>query len=167
MANEADAEAIDALLVVAFGEVPQPPREALINRHCEECLETSEALADKPWQDITLDDMLAAQETSLLTAAAWRYYLPAMIRWCVRDPLGVNNLIDNLVYALEPTENEAFVGQRAYMEERWTGLDDRQQQAIVAYLQWYRRREEADWETLGSEPPPHIYRALAYWSRAR
>jgi len=167
MAEPLDADAIDALLIAAFDAVPQPPREALINTHCEECLETSEALAGKPWQAITLDDLLRGRETALLTPAAWRYYLPAMIRWCVRDPHAVDVLLDNLVYALEPPQPEAYPGQRQYFEARATGFDARQREAIVAYLEWYRAKEEADWGTLGAKPPDNVYKALAHWTQAR
>ena len=36
--------------------------------------------------DISLEDILAGRETALLTAAAWRYYLPALMTWCIRAP---------------------------------------------------------------------------------
>ena len=167
-----EAEAIDALLIAAFGAVPKPPREALINLHCEECLETSEAFADKPWVEVTLDELLLGRETALLTAAAWRYYLPAVIRWTVREPVAVDVINDNLVYQLEPPDPEEFPaeqfpGQREYFAERSTGFDDRQRAAIVAFLDWYRAREEAEWRGSGWEPPHHAARALAFWSSAR
>jgi hypothetical protein len=165
MATEVDAEAIDALLVAAFGDVQQPPREALINPHCEECLETSEALADKPWQAINLADLEAGRETSLLTAAAWRYYLPAIIRWSMRERDDESFLRDNVVYALAPQEPEAFPGQRQYFEERASGFDARQRQAIVAFLEWYRGKQEAEWGRLGAKPPDHVYKALAHWTQ--
>ena len=71
-----DADDIIQLMSRAFSETPQPGPEALFNDHCCECFEVSAAYGGKRWMDICLDDILAGRETALLTAAAWRYYLP-------------------------------------------------------------------------------------------
>ena len=82
----------------AFADVPYPGREALFNHHCCECEEVSASYAGKPWTEIALEDVLAGRETSLLNPAAWRYYLPAMMIWCIRAPDTVDVIEDNLVY---------------------------------------------------------------------
>jgi hypothetical protein len=82
---------------------------------------------------------------ALLTPVAWRYYLPAILRWCAREPVAVDVLLDNSVYQLERPEIEAYPGQRRYFEERATGSTDRQRAAVVAFLEWYRVKEEASW----------------------
>jgi hypothetical protein len=130
MPHSPDAEAIDALLIDAFGPVPKPPRESLLNRHCEECLETSEAFADKVWQDVTLDDVERGQAIELFTPAAWRYFLPALIRWYVRDADAADGPLQFLPSQLTPPKTEA--GQRAFLATRHDGFDDRQRAAIVA-----------------------------------
>jgi hypothetical protein len=106
-------EDIVALMKQAFQDEPKPPHASLIKTHCPECLETSEALADKTWQDVSLADLLAARETALVTASAWRYYLPAVMTWCLRAPDEVDLIKDNLVYQFEPPEMEfpGFSGQ--------------------------------------------------------
>ena len=71
-----DADDIIQLISRAFAETPQPGAEALFNDHCCECVEVSAAYGGKRWMDISLEDILAGRETALLTAAAWRYYLP-------------------------------------------------------------------------------------------
>ena len=156
-----DTDEIIHLIDRAFAHVPQPAAEALINRHCCECLETSEAYGGKPWTEITLDDVLAGRETSLLTAAAWRYYLPAIITWCIRAPVAVDVIQDTLVFQLEPPANGQGVPE--WFNERAVGFSEDQRAAIVAFLHWSREREEADWA--GAEPPRHVYNALAFWTR--
>jgi hypothetical protein len=65
-----------------------------------------------------------------------------------------------LVYQLEPPQppetDEWFL-------ERRGGFSQAQREAIVAYLDWYREREEAEYSELEMGPPSHVYRALDYW----
>src|SRR5207344_3154459 len=99
-----DLETITALVRRAFPAEPVPPAETLFKDHCDECVEVSNAFGGRAWPQISLQDLLAGGETSLLTATAWRYYLPAVIYWCVRDREAVDVIADNLVYQLEPPE---------------------------------------------------------------
>ena len=153
-----DAPEIVQQIAAAFGEVQQPAPDTLVNNHCCECAETSAAYAGKPWTDVTLEDVLRGRETSLLTATAWRYYLPAFMIWAIRAPESMDVLLDNLVYQLDGA------GVPDWFAERAVGFTDQQRQAICAYLAWYRDREEIAWARLGAEPPRHVYSALAHWS---
>ncbi len=146
----------------AFADVTQPAADLLMNHHCCECLETSSAFAGKPWTEISLDDLLAGRETALLTVAAWRYYLPAMITWSVRAPDTVDVIQDNLVYQLEPPHPEGG-SVREWFEPRSRGFTEEQRRAIVAYLEWYRDRIDAHWARAGGESPRHVHRALEFW----
>jgi hypothetical protein len=154
------ADDIIALIDRAFSDTPRPAREALSNDHCCECVEVSAAYAGKGWTDISLADVLAGRETALLSAVAWRYYLPAVMTWCIRAPDEVDVIQDNLVYQLEPPGEGRGVPE--WFTERATGFSDEQRAAIVAYLHSYRAREEAHWAP--APPPRHVYNALAYWA---
>jgi hypothetical protein len=170
MSHTPDAEAIDALLVDAFGSVPKPPREALINRQCEACLETSEAFADKAWQEVTIGEIERGQAIELLTATAFGYYLPALIRWYVRDASAADGWLHVLPSELTPTKTGAFRGERAFLAERHGGFDDRQRAAIAACLDWAVRREEAmagDDAITFDRVASRLRRALAFWSSTR
>jgi hypothetical protein len=149
-------------ITAAFAEVPQPARDALINRHCCECLETSEAYGGKPWPEITLEELLRGREVALLTATAWRYYLPAFLIWSIRAPEAVDVFLDNLVSQLEPPSETRGVAE--WFAERAVGFSPDQRQAIVAFLNWYRVRDEAMWRNLGGEPPGGVYDAIRYWT---
>ena len=157
-----DARDIIQKITDAFAGVAQPPRDALFNNHCCECAETSAAYAGKPWMEVTLEDVLRGRETSLLTAAAWRYYLPAFMIWALREPVAVDVLQDNLVYQLGPPHDGAGVPE--WFAERAVGFTQSQRQAICAYLTWYRDRDALQWHRFGAEPPRHVYNALAHWS---
>lgn len=156
-----DPNAIAQLVETAFPPEPRPPREVLFNNHCPECVEVSQAFGGRPWPDVSLQDLLAGGETALLTPAAWRYYLPAVIVWCVREPDVVDVIGDNLVYQLEPPEPGKT---DAWFDERKDGFTAQQEAALVAYLSWYRERQEAECSGFQGEPPRHVYRALSYWT---
>lgn len=158
-----DAQQVVDQVRAAFSDVLRPAADALMNHHCCECLETSSAFGGKPWADISLDDLLAGRETALLTAEAWRYYLPAMIIWCIRAPEAVDVLQDNLVFQLEPRSDTDDPPLREWFAQRAVGFNQEQRSAIVAYLEWYRSREEAAWAAAGGTPPDHVYRALEFW----
>lgn len=146
----------------AFARVAKPGHESLVNRHCCECLETSEAFAGAAWQEVTLDQLLAGRETALLTVEAWRYYLPAVITWSVRDPKAVDVIADNLVYQLTPPDEDG--GLVEWFEPRARGFTPDQRAAVVAFLLWFAEREAIDWARLGTAPPGGADRALEHWS---
>jgi len=132
----------------------------LLKTHCCECVETSEAFGFKAWPDISLEELLAGRETALLTATAWRYYLPAVISWCVRAPEVVDVINDNLAFQLEPPKES----DGKWFEERAQGFSGPQRQAIVAYLRWYQEREAQEYGDMGMEPPEGVARALRHWT---
>ena len=146
----------------AFADVPQPEPALLVNNHCCECRDVSTALGGRPWQEISLEDLRRAQEMSLLSPAAWRYYLPAMLTWAIREPLVMDVMVDNLVYQLEPPRDGHGVPE--WFAERSVGFTRDQRAAIVTFLEWYRRVTEADWAGTDVPPPAHVYHALAHWS---
>lgn len=154
-----DSEMIAAKAAAAFSTEPVPSAEMLFKNHCDECAEVSNAFGARPWTEVALRDIVG-KETALLTAAAWRYFLPAMISWCVRDPEALDPLPDFLVYQLEPPEPGK---NDEWFAERKGGFSDAQREVIVAYLEWYRAREEADYIGMEMEPPRNVYRALEYW----
>jgi hypothetical protein len=154
-----DPETIVSLARAAFPVEPQPARDALMKYHCPECIDVSNAYGARPWPEISLD-VVANNETALLTAAAWRYYLPAVITWCVRDPEVADVRCEYLVYQLEPPQPPK---SDEWFAERIGGFSEEQRRVIVAYLDWYREREEAEYSLLEMPTPVHVYRALAFW----
>jgi hypothetical protein len=151
-----------AQITEAFPAEPAPPLEVLLNSHCPECEAVSELFRGTPWPEVSLHQLRLAGGITLLTPAGWRYYLPALISWSVKDPAGVDYLQDDAVYGLEPPEPTAQEELHLSFQRRAIGFTAVQRRAIVAYLEWYRGREEAEWG--GTEPPQHVCRALDYWN---
>jgi hypothetical protein len=150
----------------AFKDVPLPSRDALWNNHCCECSDTSAAFGARPWSEISLEDLLSGRETALLSEVAWRYYIPSMIIWCIREPEVVDVIRDNLVFQLAPPETQEEWAWR-WFKPRASGFNREQRQAIVAFLNWYQEREEENWTGSKASPLDHAARALAFWGKSR
>jgi hypothetical protein len=155
-----DPEVVISRIREAFAATEQPPHDTLINNHCCECADVSAAFAGKRWTDVTLDDVMRGREIALLTAAAWRYYLPAFLIWTIREPKTVDVLQDNLEFQLAPPV--AGHGVPEWFEQRAPGFSAPQRDAIAAFLDWSRERGEAAYSP--GTMPPHVYNALRYWS---
>src|SRR6478752_507894 len=111
---------------LAFSETTLPAAQALMNNHCKECIETSRLFCKTSrsfvtWQEAALRRG-ARVESSLLTVEAWRYYLPALMIWCIRDTKRVDVLLDNLVHGLTPPPK----AHRAWFVPRATGFTAQQ-----------------------------------------
>ena len=85
-----------------------------------------------------------------------------MLVWCVRDTDKVDVLIDNLVHELTPR-----VGRGSdWFEPRSRGFSAEQRGAIVLFLEWYQKREQAEWASIATDPTGGVSGALEYWRRA-
>jgi hypothetical protein len=155
-----DTEDVVRQIMAAFAGSPYPGREALMNDHCCECADISASYAARRWTDIALEDVLAGRETALLTPAAWRYYLPAVMICCLRAPDAVDVIQDDLVAQLEPPDEHRGVPE--WFALRATGFSPQQRSAIAAYLGWYRDLERTRWDE--RLRPRHVDNALAYWA---
>jgi hypothetical protein len=126
-------QAVIEAVTSAFGDVALPPSDAMVENHCIECVETWQSLCDPPrtflsWQVVGGQDARPIEDV-LLSLAAWRYYLPALIIWCVRDPRRADVLVDNLAHRLSRRSEADWAARSA-------GFTPEQRAAIVFYLEW-------------------------------
>lgn len=164
--SEMEARRVVRAIEKAFERSHLPPAGDLIKDHCDECIETyrefwSELHSFVSWREAA-GRPGHCLEAALLTADAWRYYLPALIVWCVRDTTKVGALVENLVHQLTPpapSDGEWF-GARS------VGFTAEQRSAIATFLEWYRAKEEAEWASIGGESPDDAADAIRYWSGA-
>jgi hypothetical protein len=148
---------------IAFRGTALPPATALLNEHCNECIETSRVFWDTPNSFIAWESAAerrgAYVEAALLTPEAWRYYLPALLIWCVRDTGQVDALLNNLAHELTPRADSG----RDWFEPRSIGFSPEQRCAIVTFLEWYREHEQAEWASIGAEHPNEVAAAIDFW----
>jgi hypothetical protein len=157
---ESSADAVIQAVRAAFTGVPLPPAESLKNDRCQEHTETWQRFLDgsagfMPWEAAAAMPGRAI-ETSLLTIPAWRYYLPALLIWCVRDAATVDVLLDNVAHTLSRRSDNRF-------EARSRGFSRDQRESVALFLEWYQDRQLADGCTPGDGRLRHVPRGIAYW----
>ena len=143
----------------AFPIVPLPTAEQIRNDHCPECRELATRFSVRPWTELTLADLSGNPSPSLLTAAAFRYYLPAMMLRSMEGRRELDCLPRSLVSELSPAGGKPSEHGR----DRLTGFTGSQVLAILAFL---RHFEASESEELPDDESGRrvIARALKYWS---
>jgi hypothetical protein len=161
-----DTAAVIEQISAAFGATSLPAAALLVKDHCDECIDTYRLFWDVPHSFMTWQSAAARKgacmEAALLTPDAWRYYLPAMMIWCVRDTDNVDALVNNLVYQMTPRASRG----REFFEERAPGFSVEQRRAIITFLEWYQQKEEAEWASIERDPSRAVSAAIEHW-RAR
>jgi hypothetical protein len=137
-----------------------PPANALKNDHCQECTETCQTFLDASGSFMTWDvaagQPAARPAISLLTVAAWRYYLPTFLIWCVRDTIQADVLVDTVAHTLSRRSDSQF-------EERSRGFSRAQREAIALFLEWHQEWQLAEGFAPGEGPLRHTAKGIAFW----
>jgi hypothetical protein len=158
-------EEATASIRAAFAAIRPDPAEVR-NEHCPECLETSARFAGERWEDITVATLLRAPRpsVSLLTPAAFRYYLPALMLGCIEAPLELDVMPDEVIGSLSPPNARAT----GWMDERLRDFTPAQAAAILSFLLVFEMREKIEnapsEETLEWAPVRKpLARAIRFW----
>ncbi len=94
----------------AFSDAPRPAKDEIAPHRCCECGEVTERLAPHEAARVPDDDMLWLGDTlPLLGPAAYRYYLPRFLEFCLTTPPSMLDAVIN--YNLAPT-GDLDVGER-------------------------------------------------------
>lgn len=148
--------ALEALIAEAFNAVPRPRDDALVSgdvTYDPEYRDVARDFSGQTWQALTRDFVRAhADALPLLTASAFRYFLPAYLLACLRAGAELDTVPFNVVSSLAPPE-DAEPAALAFWADRARLFSAAEARAICAYLEEARSRE-ADAATL---------RALACW----
>ena len=153
--GKAARQAIEA----AFPVEPLPTSEQIRNDHCQECRELAARFSVRPWTELTVADLSGNPSPSLLTAAAFRYYLPAMMLRSIEGRRELDCLPRSLVSELSPAGGKPSEKGR----DRLTGFTDGQVLAILAFLRHFEASESAD--LLDDKSGRRVIaRAIKYWS---
>jgi hypothetical protein len=148
----------------AFSGTELPASTVLMNEHCEECIYVSRKFCDAEGSFMTWESAAQREGSSfapsLLTSDAWRYYLPTLMTWCVRDTEKVDVLVDCLVYELTPPESD----DREWFSARTNDFTVDQRRAICSFLQSHHNQELAEMRSVGIEMPCQASIAIDYWT---
>jgi hypothetical protein len=164
--HEALGVAAHEAIVRVFPVDEVPAWADLQAEHCPECAEIAGIFSGRPWPDVVLEisDELAV---SLMTPAAFRYYLPALMIRCIRGGTGGGLLTDAVVGALSPPRGSHAKDLPSH------GLTSDQVSAVLAFLKWREAAAKLEWanpewseEAIESVPTGAVLRrAIDYWTK--
>jgi hypothetical protein len=155
-----DGQDVIRAIAEAFEQVDFPAAAELVNDHCDECIETYRVFWSRPLTFMTWQEAASRPGShtaaALLSVAAWRYYLPAMIVWCLRDTEDLYDFDSILVYQLTPRGPS-----KKWFEPRSVGFSVEQRRAITGFLEWYWAKEAEQAPSSGAD---EVAEAIRYWS---
>ena len=146
-----------AAITAAFPDRGPPGPAEMHSDHCEECAKTNAIFAGRLWQELAPADLTGNPPVSLMTSAAIRYYLPALMCRCL-EASGLLDCLPSMVVGIlsppngKPPERLAAV---------YATFDEAQVAAIVAFLEVFEAREKLERGGAVSKP---LARALSYWT---
>lgn len=90
---------LDDELRSAWASVSPPPRSAITEHDCAECIEIQDFFAGKSWTELTEVASLRYHHEALhlFAPSAYHYYLPAFIRATFADPQAADLIPDAIV----------------------------------------------------------------------
>jgi uncharacterized protein DUF6714 len=124
-------EGVARKIALAFADVRPPHRDVIHASYGEEPAEETEPFKGKNWRELD-SNVVAAHPDALLywfTPVAFHYYLPAFLLAGLERPDA--DFVLDILLALKPEEDPTLAH---FTRERWGRLDDRQIEALEAWL---------------------------------
>lgn len=130
-------EALEATIEAAFGDVPPPPADQLVQpayASSEDAYEMRTAFAGKRWTELPIRELFRHREMVVaLSGAGYRAYVAAYLKAALTDDETYGaDLRHYLLYGLRPLSDDPVHVQTA--EERLSLLGAPQRAAIAAVL---------------------------------
>ena len=136
----------------AFGNVERPPNEAFIHPESIDYGDIEPLFEFGSWRDMSDDEVEGLYASlSFMSAEAFRYFIPAYLLYCVRNPESPAAVIDSTVWSFLPELFEENL--HPYIKSRWVLFDDAQRDAIAAFLEFMVPHQ------------PDAARALENWNK--
>ena len=145
-----DARTIQSI-VRAFRSAPYPGDDGLLCTLSEEAWEFVEAFRGMHWLECDVDFLCPqdapsrfADSLALVSADAFRFYLPAFMLVCVNGWGRCGAIPDSLEIVLRPSTKDPGIHQ--LWRDRIGVLDAAQRQAVCRFLVWLARKYEDEAE---------------------
>ncbi|HEY7401759.1 MAG TPA: DUF6714 family protein [Actinomycetota bacterium] len=140
-----------AALERAFGSVPRPTNEELLHPRCADDSDLKGLYAFERWRDVP-DAVIEREYAALafLSAAGYRCFLPAYLRFALRHSHGGAAAVDSTVWSLLPEMYEGDLIE--FARSKYELLTRAERDAIGVAL-----------EALAADGHPDAAKALASW----
>lgn len=119
---------------VAFANVTTPGDERLLHPRCMDDADIADFYG-QPDPRALSDEVLIRNYAapSFFSAAAFRYYMPAFMRWSLRHPDSIEYVVESTLHAFDPGPDGARL--RDFQLSKFASFDAAQRCAVVGFLE--------------------------------
>lgn len=126
-------EALDRI-EAAFAAVPRPANDELLHSDSFDDMDLESLYPIESWREMTDDDVINSYAApSFLSPAGFRHFLPAYMRFALRNPDSSEAVVSATIWGLDPSMYSERIA--AYARSKYVLLDNEQRAAIVAFLE--------------------------------
>ena len=118
----------------AFGDLERPSNAELHHADSSDDTDIQPLYEMAHWKDMTDADVIGLYAAlAFLSPEGFRYFIPAYLSYCLRNPESPEAVVDSTVWAFLPT---MFVSSlQDYVASKFSLLDDAQRAAVEAFLE--------------------------------
>jgi len=118
---------------IAFSGVPRPDNDELHHPDSYDDMDLQRLYEIGSWRDMTDHDVIEEYAAlNFLSAAGFRYFLPAYMRFALLNPDSPEAVVSSTIWALDPSLYSE--GIDAYARSKYVLFDEAQRAAIVTFL---------------------------------
>lgn len=148
----------------AYGEVPYPGDDRLVEGFSLEASEIADFLKGRRWQDLQPEELLRnRQSLFFMTPEAIRFYLPAYLRTSVLHYEKADTIPGSIMFLLRPTAPNDSDAEKRF-RARFGSLNKQQCEAIRAFLEYIHDEHAEDFPNQSGTDEASVL--LKWWSTA-
>ena len=142
----------------AFGTVTSPDDEHLLHPRCMDDGDIADFYG-QPDPYALSDEVLIRNYAapSFFSAKAFRYYMPAFMRWSLKHPDSIEYVVESTLHAFDPGPECAWL--RDFQLSKFALFDAAQRCAVVGFLEFFEA--DADLGPLAAAALAHHWRLPA------
>jgi hypothetical protein len=123
-----------ARIEAAFGGVPRPTNGELLHPESSDDMDLEPLYEIDSWRDLTDEVLIYSYAApSFLSAAGFRYFLPAYMRFSLNNPDSPEAVVSATIWGLDPSLYSEQIAE--YARSKYALFDKAQRAAIVAFLE--------------------------------
>lgn len=123
-----------ARIEVAFAAVPRPDNGELHHPDSYDDTDLEPLYEIDRWHDMADEVVINSYAApSFLSPAGFRYFLPAYMRFALRNPDSAEAVVSSTIWALDPSLYSERIA--AYARSKYELFDEAQRAAIVSFLE--------------------------------
>ena len=127
-------EEVLAKIDLAFAAVERPHNDELHHPESFDDMDLEPLYGIESWRDMNDHDVIESYAApAFLSAAGFRYFLPAYMRYCLNNPDSAEAVVSSTTWHLEPNLYSERIA--AYTRSQFELLDEAQRASIVSFLE--------------------------------